>query len=247
MSTGLQPLPPREATEPPSRPPARKPFPSPLQAGIIASAALVLAVIGGGATATIQASPSGGELTTVASSPAALAASAIAACLWLRVAGVPPGLPRHDRPSVWRRMSAVFIDVAMAGVTLGAVAALLPLAVEARAAGAWAWSFQRSSATAVDTVLSLGVVLAVLSGMMLWMAWPSARGRRSVGGYVMGVRLVRVGGAGPSLGWAVLHVFTGFLALCAWPVTLLAGADREGRYWNDRAAGSRVVRVDPAT
>lgn len=61
------------------------------------------------------------------------------------------------------------------------------------------------------------------------------------------VRLVRTDDVRPSLDWAVLHVCAGFLALAVWPGTLLAGDDREGRYWNDHAARSRVVRVDLGT
>lgn len=246
VSIGLQRSPHGEAVERAApRSGRRDTFPSRAQAGALALVVFVLFVAGDGARVTSYIS-AGVELTDVATSPLALVASAAATVLWLRVMRLPPGQIRAERPSLRRRIGAMLIDAFLAGNAAGCVTALFPLALESFATGSWAWSFQRPSVTA-DVVLSLAAVLAVLAGVVLWMAWPAARGRQSVGAYMMGIRLARADDARPSLGWAVRHVLMGLLALCAGPVTLLAGADAEGRYWNDRTARSRVVRVDPGT
>jgi hypothetical protein len=248
VSTGLQPSPPLDSEREPAapRPPGRAPFPSPSEAGGIAVAVLVLLFVGGGGTQPASATP-GGEWVEAVSSPLAVIAAIAALALWLRVVRLPSGRTRVDRPSLARRMGAVAIDFYVAGMMLSSVAMLLALALEARRTGAWAWSFGRPPVATGDAAAMLAGMVLILGGVVVWMAWPASRGRQSVGGYILGVRLERVDDVRPSLDWAVLHVCLGFLAQCVWPVTLLSGADGEGRYWNDRAARSRVVRVDPGT
>jgi hypothetical protein len=92
------------------------------------------------------------------------------------------------------------------------------------------------------------VVLAALVALfLLYFVYPLARGRPTVGAYLLGLSSTRDGNS-VSLGfWCALRrVGWAFLGLCVFPFTLKTGLDAEGRTWYDRRSGLQVGQLGKA-
>ena len=91
-------------------------------------------------------------------------------------------------PSWARRFAAFLVDFYVAVFLSAPVCTLLPLAVEAARTGTFTWSFGRRDTVATDLSLATLVVLGELVFMALYFAWPVARNRQSVGGYLLALQ-----------------------------------------------------------
>lgn len=177
---------------------------------------------------------------TATASPIALAVSALLAGFVLsypqQAAVVIDGPP----VSVVRQIGALFIDTSAIMLIAFPAATLVMLAIEAAEVGVFAWSFQRTFLRMTD-FWSLASLLIFLAVLVLYFQWHGARGRRTLGEYVLGYRVTPAGET-PSDAWTYAWRRVGGIFL--WPLTALAAAQHPDKtMWWDRASGFRAVRV----
>ena len=142
---------------------------------------------------------------------------------------------------VWRRFGSFFIDFAFVLMIVSPLAALPILAVEAKYADPFQWSFVREYTRPTDWLLfSLGG-LASFAALFLYFYQHARLGRPTVGQYVLSYRVVPSNDGKPSY---ALRVLLSFVGLCMWPVSvILAARDSHKNFWWDGATNTEVVRV----
>jgi len=80
--------------------------------------------------------------------------------------------------------------------------------------------------------------------LALYYAWPVARGRQTVGCFLLGLKVAPAATrkTPPDLALGLRRVVLAFAGLCSWPVLfILRGAD--GTTWYDRLTDTRVELV----
>jgi hypothetical protein len=142
---------------------------------------------------------------------------------------------------VWRRFGSFLVDFSFVLMIVSPLAALPILAVEAKYAGTFQWSFAREYSRPTDSLyFSLGV-LACFAALFLYFYQHARLGRPTVGQYVLSYRVVPSSGGKPSY---ALRVLLSFVGLCMWPVsTILASRNSHKAFWWDGATKTEVVRV----
>jgi hypothetical protein len=142
---------------------------------------------------------------------------------------------------VWRRFASFLVDFAFVLMIVSPLAALPILAVEAKYAEPFQWSFAREYSRPTDLLFfSLGG-LAGFAALFLYFYQHARLGRPTVGQYVFSYRVVPSSDGKPSYAWRVLLSFVG---LCMWPVSvILASRNSHKAFWWDGATKTEVVRV----
>ena len=149
-------------------------------------------------------------------------------------------------PSWARRFAAFLVDFYVAVFLSAPVCALIPLAVEAARTGTFAWSFERRYPVATDESLAVLVVLGEMALIALYFAWPVARNRQSVGGYLLRLRVLPAAWSPARRGlWLGLkRVALGLIAMVFWPFSEMIGRGKDGSTWYDRLSHTRVELVN---
>jgi hypothetical protein len=144
-----------------------------------------------------------------------------------------------------RRAAAMLIDFFFVVIATSSIDSLIPLVIEARRTGHFAWYFQRDYAVSTDSSILTPLVFVVLIEFFFYFVIPLTRGKQTVGDYLMRIRVA------PPFGYegrftmreACRRVFYAFMGLSLWPYTLAKGAKMDGRTWYDRVTNCEVILV----
>jgi hypothetical protein len=142
---------------------------------------------------------------------------------------------------LWRRFGSFLVDFTFVLMIVAPLAALPILAVEAKYAETFQWSFARDYSRPTDWLFfSLGG-LAVFAALFLYFYQHARLGRPTVGQYVLNFRVVPSGDGKPSY---ALRVLLSFIGLCMWPVSvILASRNSHKLFWWDGETKTKVARV----
>jgi uncharacterized RDD family membrane protein YckC len=113
----------------------------------------------------------------------------------------------------WRRTLAFCIDMVFAVAMLSPVAGLIPVLMEWKRTGVFAWTFARSAPAAGDYLMSAALFILMASLLVLYFAFPLIRNRPSPGSCAMGYQIVQDDGGSIPLKVAVYRTLAGIAFL----------------------------------
>lgn len=184
----------------------------------------------------------GNASISAGSDPIALLWAAIAlalfAFLMLRISGpIAEGVPTSKR-----RVLAFLIDFWFSLSLTSSIGALIPLFLEAKRTGHFAWQFRRNYATPTDPLAALASLLFMIL-MVFYFVFPLTRGRQTVGYFILRLKLTPPFGTEGrfTLKAALIRTYYAFTG----GITIFRSWDRDeqGRTWYDRKTNSSVVFV----
>lgn len=145
---------------------------------------------------------------------------------------------RHDQSvALWRRVAAFLVDLHVGVVVALSVAFLVGQIMIFSLAGVWNWSDVDPSSPSIRIVNISGLLVSfALLYCYFWL--PSKNGRATVGQYIMGFQIVSDSDT-PKFG---VRPLLGFIAICSVLIWIWFGSTH-GRYWWDRASGTRPIMV----
>lgn len=153
---------------------------------------------------------------------------------------IEPVLKGHRRVELWRRVVASVIDFHIVVASVLALTFLGLHIVLYMSSGSWSWS---NADVDVSTVRLLNIV-GTLVGFILIYAYywlPSKCGRATTGQYIMGFQIVSDSHS-PRFGLRPLFGYIAVASIILW-IWFDSDGATEGRYWWDRASGTRPVMV----
>jgi hypothetical protein len=106
-----------------------------------------------------------------------------------------PRLTTEGTPRKWRRAVSDLIDFAFSLFVLSAISTLLPLWLESRRTGHFAWHFERQGAVNANSFFNAVGVFLVMFLMLCYFAIPLMLEKQSVGGCIMRIRMTSPFGA----------------------------------------------------
>jgi uncharacterized RDD family membrane protein YckC len=145
-------------------------------------------------------------------------------------------------PGLMRRFVAFWLDFLFAMSALNPVVGIVPMTVEWRHAGSFAWSFERTTQAATDIPITVLSFVFLVSGLLFYFAAPLVFQRPSPGATVTGYQVVADEGSKIPLKRALLRSLAGYFALCAGVIAPFVGRDRKaGKFWLDKTFHTRAV------
>jgi hypothetical protein len=149
-------------------------------------------------------------------------------------------------PSRGHRILAFSIDFWFSLLAISGVGALVPLLLEAARTGRFSWHFQRDYAVSSDGQIALPSAIAFLALIALYFVFPLTRGKQTVGGFIMGLKVTPPFGDGGRFTFrqAVRRTYYEFNGLS--PFLWLSkdwDKDGQGRTWYDIKSNCTVVLV----
>jgi uncharacterized RDD family membrane protein YckC len=148
-------------------------------------------------------------------------------------------------PGLARRFAAFWIDFLFAMFALTPIIGLVPMIVEWRRTGNFAWSIDRASQAPGDVPLIILSFILLIPGLVFYFAIPLVVRRPSPGACVAGYQVVADEGRVVSLPWALLRSLVGYFALCAGFVAPFVGRDKKaGKFWLDKVFHTRAVMLN---
>ena len=155
-------------------------------------------------------------------------------------------IPPSTRPvqGVVRRLLAFLLDFMLALMPMGSVLGLIPVLVEWKRTGRFAWVFERNMPTPSDDLIAnIGVSMCFIL-LFLYFLVPLIRRRPSPGTCILGYQIIVDPGQSFTLGKAAARIFLGCIAVGFWPVTPFIGRERQvGKIWIDRVCSTRAVEL----
>lgn len=178
------------------------------------------------------------------SSPAILMWDAFALILFVALMFRKSNTGFSGVPSRGRRILALLIDLWFSLLTISGIGALVPLLLEAGRTGHFAWHFQRDYAISSDGWIALPASMGL---MVLYFVFPLTRGKQTVGGFIMRLKVTPpFGDGGRFTFWQALrrtyYEFNG-LSPFLW-LSKDWDKDGQGRTWYDVKSNCTVVLVD---
>lgn len=145
-----------------------------------------------------------------------------------------------------RRFIAYIIDFYLVVFVCSSILTLIPLYLEAKRTGHFAWGFERDYAVRNDYYTALFLSQAALFGLFLYYTYPLLKGKQTVGSFILRTRARPGSGSeGNATFWLVCkRIFYAGLGLALWPYTLWKYLDGNGRTWYDRASNWDVTLVN---
>jgi hypothetical protein len=204
----------------------------------------LIAIFHTGPTGDSNASASGGTMVSAASDPLLIGWSVIAVGLFAVLMTIETKVTVGGTAKLKRRAAAFTIDLLFTLTILSSLAALLPLWLEARRTGHFAWHFERDYAVRTDVVI-VPTVLFVMAMVFLYFVYPLTRDKQTIGSFVMRVKVT------PPFGDVGRFTFrealrrTGYvlLGMATWQWARKDFVDDEDRTWWDRKTNTRVALV----
>jgi uncharacterized RDD family membrane protein YckC len=145
-------------------------------------------------------------------------------------------------PGLLRRFVAFWLDFLFAMSALTPVLGILPMMVEWRRAGSFAWSFERTTQVATDIPITVISFVFLVPGLLFYFAVPLVFQRPSPGATIMGYQVVADEGGKIPLKRALLRSLVGYFALCASVIAPFVGRDsKAGKFWLDKTFQTRAV------
>lgn len=150
-------------------------------------------------------------------------------------------------PSRGRRILAFLIDFWFSLLATSGIGALVPLLLEAGRTGHFAWHFQRDYTVSSDPWIALPVSLSFMALMVLYFVFPLTRGKQTVGGFIMRLKVTPPFGDGRRFTFwqALRRTYYEFNGLS--PFLWLSkdwDKDGQGRTWYDVKSNCTVILVD---
>jgi uncharacterized RDD family membrane protein YckC len=138
-------------------------------------------------------------------------------------------------PSLLRRLVAFWLDFLFAMSALTPVVGILPMMVEWRRAGSFAWSFERTTQAATDIPITVLSFVFLVPGLLFYFAVPLVFQRPSPGATVMGYQVVADEGGKIPLKRALLRSLASVIAPFA------GRGSKAGKSWLDKTFHTRAV------
>jgi hypothetical protein len=148
-----------------------------------------------------------------------------------------PRFAAEGAPRKWRRIASDLIDFVFSLTVLSAISALLPLWLESRRTGYFAWHFERHGAVNANSLFDFAGVFLLMFLMLCYFAVPLMLGKQSVGGCIMRIRMTSQFGADGRLTFRGALKRAGYEFL--WVCLLVSGVF--GGTHQDQARRDRVV------
>jgi hypothetical protein len=163
----------------------------------------------------------------------------IAYCISMTTTVAEPGPPL---PGLARRFLAFWLDFIFAMTAVAPVIGILPVVVEWRRTGVFAWAFQRDTPSAGDQRSLFGSVGLSLVILFVYYLVPLIRRRPSPGACIVGYQIVSDEGRSLTVEDAVMRTLLGIVALVGWVVApFLYREPKKGKFWLDRVFNTRAV------
>lgn len=134
-------------------------------------------------------SSDGKTTVTVGSDPILIAWAVGGILIFVVLMRARPRTVIEGQPGRVRRLVSHLIDFVFSLMIFSALSSLVPLLVEAKRLGRFAWSFQRFYATDFDTFLGTPLVFGVMALMVCYGALPLTRGTQTLGGFIMRIKM----------------------------------------------------------
>jgi|GEM_PF-2664342 len=176
--------------------------------------------------------------------PSSLAYAAVVVVLYVLLLCSPRCEQGQPLPGVFRRFVAFWLDFIFGMSAVAPIVGILPMILEWRRTGTFAWNFARTTPALSDTwSVAAGLVLTV-TALVFYYALPLVRARPSPGACVAGYLVVPENGTTLTLGTALLRTVVGFIAVCGACLAPFVGRDRKnGKLWVDKIFGTRAVAL----
>lgn len=187
----------------------------------------------------------GGKSTvTGGSHPVMLVWAGLAVVMFVVLMRVKQNVVIVGAATMRRRAAAFMIDFWFSVLALSSAGGLLPLGLEARRTGHFAWHFERDYTVGTDE-LGLLLVLMTMGLMLLYFVFPLTRGKQTVGCFVMRIKVTPPFGDEGCFTFkeALRRTWYEFRGLC-WLWGPKGGRDSQGRTWYDRETNCSVVLVN---
>lgn len=204
---------------------------------------ILMYVFSAGAVGFDSHSNGGKGYMAAGSHPALLAWSAfsivlVAVLFRLKVEEIPDGIP-----SGWRRFFAFLMDLWFIGAILASLGGLVPLWIESRRTGHFAWHFERNYSVPSDDLV-FPLVLISLAVIFLYFVWPLTKGKQTLGCFILRLRVAPPFGLSGAFTFqqAVRRVWmelTGTVSV----LSRRNERDSQGRTWYDRETNSTVILI----
>ena len=176
------------------------------------------------------------------SAPWALGLAALISFLYLLLMDAKPVAAGAPVASLLRRFIAFWVDFLVGMSAISPVVGLLPIIVEWKRTGVFAWSFERTTPAPSD--IPVTVCSAMLAGivLLLYYAIPLVRLRPSPGACVLGYQVLPEAGGYLTLRRALARTSLGFVAVCGACIAPFVGRKRKkGMFWLDNMFRTRAV------
>lgn len=162
-------------------------------------------------------------------------ASGSALAAFLFVFPQSPGEPYRAEPvGVLARAIATLIDFVLLIAALAPVAAIPVLVLEGLSTDAFRWSYEREGVLA-DGLIRGPLIVSVFAAMFWYFSRYPAKGRQTVGQYLMGYRMESPPGAERPAAFGAAALYGAF-GMSLWPFTLAMAMRRPDKlfWWNER-------------
>lgn len=147
-------------------------------------------------------------------------------------------------PGLFRRFVAFWLDFILAVMSLVPILGIVPMLVEWRRTGEFAWNFERDTPASYDGWMAVILVLVMFAGLAFYYAWPIIRRGPSPGTCIMGYQIVADEGVTLTLGKVLLRTMLGFIAVSTGYLTPFIFRDsKRGKFWLDRVFGTHAVML----
>ncbi|WP_321470777.1 RDD family protein [uncultured Paludibaculum sp.] len=148
-------------------------------------------------------------------------------------------------PGLLIRFAAFWIDFLLALFAFAPLYGAVPVIVEWRRTGAFAWFVERNIRVASDVPVVLLSMALLMVGLLFHFTIPFVLRRPSPGACVAGYQVVADEGYSLSLERVLLRNFVGYFALCTAWIAPFAGRDKQaGKFWLDKLFHTRAVLLD---
>jgi hypothetical protein len=179
----------------------------------------------------------GSEDVAAGSDPIVVAWSVAAILIFALLMVCLPRFAAKGAPRKWRRIVSDVIDFVFSLTALSAVSALLPLWLESRRTGRFAWHFERHGAVNANSLFDFVGVFLLMFLMLCYFAVPVMLGKQSVGGCMMRIRMTSPFGSDGRLTFRSALKRAGYEFL--WVCLLVSGVF--GGTHHDQARRERIV------
>jgi len=175
----------------------------------------------------------------------ALGVAVLIAGLYVLLMNVTPSGTGRPLSAVFRRFVSFWLDFVLAMSISVPILGILPVVVEWRRTGVFAWTFVRTTPAAGDIPIAAVSTAIVFAALLFYYAIPTARRRPSPGACVVGYQVVPDNGGTLSLRRALLRALLGFVAVCgAWFAPFVGRDRKHGKFWLDRVFGTHATLLD---
>jgi len=175
--------------------------------------------------------------------PLGLLLAAVGAGLYLLLMLAEPPTIVATLPGLFRRFAAFCIDFLLA-MTIGTpILGILPVLIEWRRTGEFAWTIERTEYARGDLLLSLIGLLLASAVLFSYFLLPLLRDRPSPGACILGYQIVSDSGVPLRFWIAVARCALGFVAVTAWYIAFFVARDKErGKFWLDRVFATHAAK-----